>query len=694
MNLRFGKKLTEDRKLAKKGFFLEQLKPKLKEIFDSVDRAGTSTISTSEIRDAFQLMSFEMTPQMLESMEDVLTSSKDMFTRGEYTFEEFTNICFHLLDQTDLQQMIKDYPVMDFIDPDLFVYMPDNKIVPKKLSSKILDESVIIRKRIEAKYGINERQNIKILKAIEDECAKTYADSPYLSSFLKYSNSLGDCWEWLSKCLEHRKISNDFTQGLANILSRLYENNTSHTQHAEKIVMTSYIVYTNGERSEAINLLGWSYIDYFSKITNPKLNEFVRNIEKEEHYTRAAAICIFHFDFTRAFQCLANVESTNNEISFLKSILQLLKDWHASILQDREIQQMMVFDTSRYHDEFDDKNSQTEDFSNEIVALRNKPQPAKYDAMKKELKFIKSLCQHLNPTDPYFRAICKFISYSEPLSNIIKDHDLSFMDRLAFAYRFLGPKTLQNYLQETIQEAKEKGYLEALFLVGMGTEGFDIIQSYIDHTGDIQSVALLGVYFRLLKSPNEDFYKNLLINYKHLMNKLGYFEDRINLEKAIMTVEKSFTGDSQKDRKDKEKEKSQKEQNISYTATQRCYYCTKALAHPILLDQLMDNRKTLAQMHNYEKPRINFCPTCLKPLPNCAICLLPVAVLNPYIELQERIKKVPSKKEGIPVDPEEALIWCQQCKHGGHFGHIDEWFQSHSKCPVSGCECECLQNDY
>ena len=36
-----------------------------------------------------------------------------------------------------------------------------------------------------------------------------------------------------------------------------------------------------------------------------------------------------------------------------------------------------------------------------------------------------------------------------------------------------------------------------------------------------------------------------------------------------------------------------------------------------------------------------------------------------------------------------ALVWCQNCKHGGHTNHILEWFKENQICPISNCMCSC-----
>ena len=51
---------------------------------------------------------------------------------------------------------------------------------------------------------------------------------------------------------------------------------------------------------------------------------------------------------------------------------------------------------------------------------------------------------------------------------------------------------------------------------------------------------------------------------------------------------------------------------------------------------------------------------------------------------------------------DDAIVFCQTCKHGGHVSHVLEWFyganqgevserQSHDECPVAGCDCRCAQ---
>jgi len=37
--------------------------------------------------------------------------------------------------------------------------------------------------------------------------------------------------------------------------------------------------------------------------------------------------------------------------------------------------------------------------------------------------------------------------------------------------------------------------------------------------------------------------------------------------------------------------------------------------------------------------------------------------------------------------------WCQTCRHGAHSAHLLSWFSENSECPVSGCDCRCMNLD-
>ena len=112
-----------------------------------------------------------------------------------------------------------------------------------------------------------------------------------------------------------------------------------------------------------------------------------------------------------------------------------------------------------------------------------------------------------------------------------------------------------------------------------------------------------------------------------------------------------------------------------------------------------------------------------KSLPRCAICLLPMRILNPDLEKAYQLRRRQQQRLALgrsgggggssaaatAAAAATALeaptltagtmpfrswwAWCQLCKHGGHSGHMHDWFSAHTECPVSGCACKCMSRD-
>ena len=98
-----------------------------------------------------------------------------------------------------------------------------------------------------------------------------------------------------------------------------------------------------------------------------------------------------------------------------------------------------------------------------------------------------------------------------------------------------------------------------------------------------------------------------------------------------------------------------------------CYYCSKPVTGPAAESAAGDSM-------------ITRCPHrgCHKPLPSCCVCLEPLRV---------------STNAKSPVELDDWIVWCSTCRHGGHKGHLTEWFGTFDECPVAGCTCQCANVD-
>ena len=146
----------------------------------------------------------------------------------------------------------------------------------------------------------------------------------------------------------------------------------------------------------------------------------------------------------------------------------------------------------------------------------------------------------------------------------MKKMRLSFFDKLGFAFRFLNAQELGKKMVEMIDTAKKDGLIEAIIMTGKSEESIKILQAYLDYSSDIQSVALLGVYLRLFKTPKAEILEEWLTLYKGFINTTALWKTRITLDKEIVELEKLL---ADKKGHDKSFEAS------SYAASQRCYYC-------------------------------------------------------------------------------------------------------------------------
>ncbi|CEO97616.1 hypothetical protein PBRA_000961, partial [Plasmodiophora brassicae] len=96
---------------------------------------------------------------------------------------------------------------------------------------------------------------------------------------------------------------------------------------------------------------------------------------------------------------------------------------------------------------------------------------------------------------PYLRAAFAFLCgerSTSGLSSIVHDEDVSFADRLSFACRFLGDDDLNNFVSHELRRQSDCGNLDGVLLFGLLPDCVPLLRTYLDKTGDIQTVALIG----------------------------------------------------------------------------------------------------------------------------------------------------------------------------------------------------------
>ena len=123
----------------------------------------------------------------------------------------------------------------------------------------------------------------------------------------------------------------------------------------------------------------------------------------------------------------------------------------------------------------------------------------------------------------YIRAACAFlcaIGDQKMSDSILSDESISLADRVAFACRFVPGPELFTYLESAAKLVIEAGDLEGILLTGLDKNGVSLLQSYLDNSGDIQTVALLSSRALLPREWVNERYQcsEWLESYRDLLN--------------------------------------------------------------------------------------------------------------------------------------------------------------------------------
>lgn len=306
---------------------------------------------------------------------------------------------------------------------------------------------------------------------------------------------------------------------------------------------------------------------------------------------------------------------------------------------------------------------------------------------------------------------------------ILNDATLPLSDRIAFACRYLSAEDLRAFITQHEEDCEQFGRLEGLILTGLNPTGIRILQTYLDSTGDIQTLALLAARLPSSFVNQTQPLSNWIIIYQDLLNQWQLFHERARFDVGRSRLDDVLNGLSNFARDPDAKElhaelSAPSSLSVPPQLYVRCNFCNASLSLSNLLRQGGSHSSWL----NRAKPKLTCCPSCRKPLPQCALCLLPFGSLNPYFELAHRRSKLMSDavssafgsaiENGTVIEEPssgkaenenlaqlssipfvEWFTWCQSCKHGGHAHHLADWFKTHTACPVTDCDCRCQHLD-
>ncbi|VDN07310.1 unnamed protein product [Thelazia callipaeda] len=315
--------------------------------------------------------------------------------------------------------------------------------------------------------------------------------------------------------------------------------------------------------------------------------------------------------------------------------------------------------------------------------------------------------------DPYLSMVITFLdghcdNFSS-LQCIIHQKDIPLEDRIAFAAIHLSDQYFMKSMRELFIDACLYRKLSGLFIVGISSEKatHDLLSQYVDHTGDIQTAAVLlaigqcfvkdyfwpSTYtteeiassdFQLFMveeketviEENEYMKRScaIVIDYMDMLNTWGMWIQRARLDCVLGWRRDSFFF------------KSKMKQSVEQVEI-CCQFCPQNITMgkadnssvPASSSVLVPTTRSLAKTSSASSSitlREMACPHCLKPLPKCILCH---RHMGAYVQTECRdLGRLSS-----------WFTWCQKCRHGGHLAHLRHWFSEHEECAASGCLCNC-----
>lgn len=486
------------------------------------------------------------------------------------------------------------------------------------------DISTIIRKRALAGYGLDTVENKILLKTMQGghtlwpphlkntwkwiaRAQKADTDRAVVSEFFDLGfEGILDVWEGVTGLSsQNRLLKPDATEAeFASAIQKAMEN-----EFTRKIYISASVAGTKKQfqRQLCLYVAGWDF-------SYDKLESEICKAEGKGEYEKAAGWAVFHGNVERAVQSLASSKKERHRIISTAISGYLTQSTSAN---------------SSWREQ------------------------------------CRRLASELD--NAYFRAIFAYIADGDWL-DVLAEGSLPLKERLGVALRFLPDNDLTSYLNRLGDQAVSRGELEGIILTGITPRAVDLLQSYVDRTGDIQTAALLTSY-GAPRFFEDERYSQWVMSYQQLLNQWQMFKQRALFDIARTKLSKNSRGTVTAVTKPRQ-------------VFLRCSHCNKNIFKEVTDNSASKAKKGFATQELNSAPASK-CPHCNSPLPRCAVCLLTMGEAMPDT-------KMDADRNNFAFSQfSHWFSFCLSCNHGMHAGHVQKWFSKHDVCPVPNCSCLC-----
>ncbi|KAJ2712966.1 hypothetical protein H4R19_002485 [Coemansia spiralis] len=298
--------------------------------------------------------------------------------------------------------------------------------------------------------------------------------------------------------------------------------------------------------------------------------------------------------------------------------------------------------------------------------------------------------------------------------------------RLAIALRYLDDGGLMRFLLRAGRQAVRRGELDGILITGVSGSGRLVMQAYVDNTADVQTAALVSIFDSSSDAVANETAELWIYGYRHLLNKWRMFTTRCLFDIAHGNYREA---------KELARLSDVSEKIAVRPVDIRCTYCHKSIGHgpsarkdrplrdgvarkdvssastpgtgaipgapldmaaaataaagvdggpamgaagrPLLgmaTAGAVTGGRSKDQQQGQMRLLYTLCPKCPSSLPRCVVCRLKLGV-----PVLPSATDVPAPPGG---DFSQWFSWCQTCGHGGHVVHMQNWFETHTECPV------------